>query len=186
MPPPKYESVIRRKKLEISVIGNKAIYHATDTLKGDVEVDFTPHLALIERVMANLIAAKDPKLICIEGMSGSGKTGFSKVLGHNGTNVQVIDVCSLHEHSKPRVDISNLISDRNATYVIDETGFMDQECFPLIESHVCSGGKMVVMLQSKRDLCYTLRSKALWLKLDRSGLHAYGVAQRYAQRGSNG
>lgn len=171
MPLPKYESVIRRKKLEISVIGNKAIYHAADTLKGDVEVDFTPHLALIERVMANLIAAKDPKLICIEGTAGSGKSGLSKVLGHNGTNVQVIDVCSLHEHSKPRVDISNLISDRNATYVIDEPGFMDPECIPVIESHVSSGGTMVVMVQSRLDLCTSFSIKAQWLKLDRSGLH---------------
>lgn len=158
-------------KSDITVQGSVVIYHADQHRPFETKVDFTPHLKLITSTMGDLISKGKPRMICIEGLSGSGKSGLAKLLKNDGVNVTLIDVCAMRNHyvSGP-TDISGLFTDKCLTYVIDELGFADKSCYPIIESHLDQGGTVVALVQSQLDI--SLDAEIAWLKMDRNGIEA--------------
>ncbi len=155
---------------QMTLDGFTVIYHAFEWDKEERKVDFSQALNKLEQVVGDLIHQGKPRLVAIEGASGSGKTGFARLLQHQGVNVKSIDVLSLCENAMTGADISHLLGDRESTYVIDELGYADKNCLPLIKSLVENGGTAVVLAQSRRDL-EELDSvlEVKWLKLERSG-----------------
>lgn len=152
----------------LTISGNQVIYHATKYAPKERVVDFSPHMDLITSEMGKLISDGKQRVIGIEGMSGTGKTGLAKLLGHDGVNVKVIDVCSLLERGEFNLDICHLLGDSNAVYVIDELSFTDANCIPLLESHVENDGTLLFLVQDKREV--TLKLNVKWMKLSRTGL----------------
>ncbi|MDA0152253.1 hypothetical protein OH460_08065 [Vibrio sp. Makdt] len=155
---------------EITIQGTQAIYHAFTLDPTDRKVDFSKHLDLISSTMGDLVVANKPRFIGIEGQSGTGKSGLAKVLKEDGVNVVVIDVCALSDKTWQPTDISDYFGDSNATIVIDELGFVDVNCYSLIDQHLEQGGTVVALVQSRMDV--DLDSEFGWLSMDRNGIRA--------------
>lgn len=155
---------------EITIQGTQAIYHAFMLDPTERKVDFSNHLDLISSTMGDLVLASKPRFIGIEGQSGTGKSGLAKVLKEGGVNVVLIDVCALSDKTRQPTDISDYFGDSNATIVIDELGFADVNCYPLINQHLEQGGTVVALVQSRMDV--DLDSEFKWLSMDRNGIRA--------------
>ncbi|PSU31715.1 hypothetical protein [Photobacterium lutimaris] len=155
---------------EITIQGTQVIYHAFKHDPSERKVDFTRHLELITSTICDLVLTGKPRFIGIEGQSGSGKSGLAKVLKDDGVNVIVIDVCALRDKTSQPTDISDYFGDGKVTIVIDELGFADCNCYPLINKHLDQGGTVVALVQSKMDV--DLEPEFKWLSMDRNGIRA--------------
>lgn len=155
---------------DITIQGTQAIYHAFKHDPSERKVDFTRHLELITSTMGDLVLEEKPRFIGIQCHSGTGKSGLAKVLKEDGVNVIVIDVCALSDKTSQPTDISNFFIDSKATIVIDELGFADRNCYPLINQHLAQGGTVVALVQSRMDVDLDLEIK--WLSMDRNGIRA--------------
>ncbi len=154
---------------KIKVQGTKATYLANKYDPINRRVDFGKHLDVIASSVKDLVSADKPRLIGVAGLSGSGKTGLSKVLEHDGNNVTVIDVCSLRNQFESRLtDITDHLRDTTATYVVDELAFAEHNCYPIIEEHVEQGGIVVFMVQHQSQI--ELKTEICWLSMDRKGI----------------
>ncbi|MCG9576109.1 hypothetical protein L1D14_07630 [Vibrio tubiashii] len=154
---------------EISVLGEQVIYHPWRLDSIERRVDMSAHLKTIEAEMQKLFMQGKPRLIGVEGQSGSGKSGFAALLKKAGVDVKIIDVGQLVERVDRRVDISNLLVDPGTTYIIDEMEYVEPCCVVQIQQHIESGGTIVFMAQSR--LRIELGIDINWLRLCRNGLY---------------
>lgn len=155
---------------KITIQGTQAIYHASTLAPTERRVEFSGHLDLISSTMGDLVTTNKPRFIGIEGPAGAGKSGLAKVLKKKGVNVILIDVCALSDKPLRSTDISDYFHDSKGTIVIDELGFANPNCYPLINQYLEQGGSVVALVQSKMDVA--LNPEFKWLSMDRNGIRA--------------
>lgn len=155
-------------KEDIQVAGNAAIYYSKVNDQETRRVNFSDHMNVLGRTMWDIATQGKAKFIAIEAQTRTGATGFSSVLAAS-DNVTHINVINLrHPYSSDPIDISDLITDSEMTYVIDGLNFAQPDCIPVIEQHVESGGTVVVFVQNKAQLVSHI--EPTWLSLTKHGL----------------
>ncbi len=154
----------------ITASGTSAIYHAWPLNPKEEIIDFADHIKLLSHVLGDMIYNRKPKLIAIEGETGTGKSGLTTVLEADGINVVVINTSQMVDRTNPQpVDISDQITDTICTYVIDDVNNVSVNSITAINRLVKAGGTVVILCQQSDELRASIND-AVWLKLDRNGL----------------
>ncbi|WP_447077377.1 hypothetical protein [Vibrio alginolyticus] len=155
---------------KITASSTSAIYHVCPLNPTEEIIDFADHVKVLSHVLAEMIYNRKPKLIAIEGETGTGKSGLASVLEADGINVVVINCSQLIAPTNPEpVDISDQITDTICTYVIDDVDNINMNSITAINRLVEAGGTVVILCQHRDDLRAPINN-AVWLKLDKNGL----------------
>ncbi|MEI8598625.1 hypothetical protein P4S64_16525 [Vibrio sp. M60_M31a] len=65
---------------KITASSTSAIYHVCPLNPTEEIIDFADHVKVLSHVLADMIYNRKPKLIAIEGETGTGKSGLASVL----------------------------------------------------------------------------------------------------------
>ncbi len=110
---------------------------------------------MIEKKLDDCAIASAPKLIGIEGVTGSGKTVLANALADNMENALLVDMYFLQ---KERGSVNNMaaipdMTDRNVTYIIDEPLYCNLDN---LAQAVDVEGTFILFFQSFEDVPKTL------------------------------
>ena len=148
-----YEKLIDERPLTIINKG-QVIAHAWQHCPKEERFDLSGHLELIAEVFKAL--AGRPKLICIEGESGSGKTILGQVLCADGTNTEFINIAHYAKEQGQgigEVDISSIMADPSKTYILDEVVYAaPNSLIEAIQRHAQAEGVAVLLIENARDI----------------------------------
>ncbi len=155
---------------KITASGTSAIYHTCPLNPTEEIIDFTAHVNVLSHILGDMIYNRKPKLIAIEGETGTGKSGLAAVLEADGINVVVINTSQMVDSTNPEpIDISDQITDTICTYVIDDVNNINVNSITAINRLVEAGGTVVILCQPSDEL-RTSVNDAVWLKIDKNGL----------------
>jgi ABC-type uncharacterized transport system ATPase subunit len=124
----------------------------------ELSMDCAVSQLIIEKSLNRCAESGLPRLIGIEGVSGSGKTHLANALADNLDNALLIDMWSLR-NERGNVNKMAIIPDMtnsNIAYIIDETGYcnLDQ-----LNKAIDTSGTFILFFQSFEDAPKTLLQK---------------------------
>ena len=161
---------------ETSTSGYTALLQASEEDSLFHKIDHALSIKSISAELEKLTSNNLPKLVCIEGVSGSGKTILARVLAATGRNAKYIDVREEYScNNYNKVDVSAHTKSGSTAYIIDEAACCTSESLVLFLSHhLEAGGVAVLLCQNSRDL--DLPMKGSWFSLSKNILTKHGGA----------
>jgi Cdc6-like AAA superfamily ATPase len=163
------------KERPITVNKMRATLHPWVHSSKEIVVNHSANISKISNAISDLEKDSKPKIIGIEGSTGSGKSILAKVLNANANNCQLIDVCSLIDYSADLFELDALEISAS-TCIIDEASFVqEQSLFNAMEKTAIKNGVLVLLFQTASDFSEKIKNTELFkdmkcFKLSRDGL----------------
>lgn len=150
---------------ELTVDGLKVIAHKWDH-DPERTFNYAEHVEQLQIQLELQQAKQKSLLVVVYGVSGCGKTMLARVLAENANNAEYVNCLAISPLQRSN-DFSNMLSDVNTTYLLDEPDCLSSSIWMSVDNHVSKGGICIVFMQDMQG--WQGQSECKYLNLLRHG-----------------